>query len=268
MSAVSSRRIGLAAAAVAIWASSAAGQYVVSAMAGFIHHAEGEVFLEDKPIAPKPTEFLHAQEGQRLRTGKGRAELMLSPGSFVRLGPSSELEMVSAGLLTARVKLHAGSLIVDLVDVLEDGAIVVEAGEAEILLVKPGLYRIDAPGVGAASMQVIRGRARASVGEAEPRGVKDGRELQLVADANPRKIGDQEPDELRRWSDQRSAVLGRQAKAARKEQLSGMSSAERALYEMMMRRPMPRSSGGSSQGGGASTRSSGSSSGSSGGSRK
>lgn len=267
---MSSKLIRLTAAAAAIWASSAAGQYVVSAMAGFIHYADGEVFLEGKPIAPKPTEFLHAQEGQRLRTGAGRAELMLSPGSFVRLGPSSELEMVSAGLLTARLRLHAGSLLVDLVDVLEDGAIVVETGDAEIFLVKPGLYRFDAPSGTDPSMQVIRGRARASVSEAKPRNVKGDRELLLVADAKPLKTGDQEPDDLRRWSEERAALLGRQAKAARKEQLAGMDPAERALLEMIMHRPSPQPSSGSRQGAGAGAGSSGSrgSSGSSGGSRR
>jgi len=240
------KQLRLALAATLIWAAAASGQFVISVMAGFIHQSEGEVFLEGEPIAPKPTDFLHAQERQRLRTGRGRAELMLTPGSFVRLGPDSELEMVSAGLLSARVRLHAGSMLVDLVDVFEESSIAVEAGEAEILLVKPGLYRFDASDQADASVQVIRGRARASVGEAEPRGVKGGRELRLVADAKPEKIGDQEPDELRHWSDGRSEVLGRQAKAARKEQLSGMSAAERDLYQLMMRRPMPQSTGGSS----------------------
>jgi len=237
---MSAKQLRLALGAALISATAASAQYVLSAMAGFIHHTEGEVFLEGKPIAPKATDFLHAQEGQRLRTAAGRAELMLTPGSFVRLGDSSELEMVSAGLLSARVRLHAGSVLVDLVDVFEEGAIAVEAGNSEVLLLKPGLYRIDERGGAGASVQVIRGRARATVADAKPQGVKGNRELLLVAEAKPEKIGDQESDELRSWSDERSSALGQQAKAARKEQLESMDPAERALVEMLMRTPNPQ----------------------------
>ena len=33
-------------------------------------------YLDDKPIAPKKTDLLHIQDGQRLRTGDGRAEVI------------------------------------------------------------------------------------------------------------------------------------------------------------------------------------------------
>lgn len=76
-------------------------QHAVSARAGMINVAEGDVFLSDDrspaplPVDPRPSELISMKEGQTLRTGEGRAEILLTPGAFLRLGESSAVRLLS-----------------------------------------------------------------------------------------------------------------------------------------------------------------------------
>src|SRR6185503_9015823 len=87
-------------------------QNVVSARAGLVHHADGRVLLDDKPIVHKVTQFSEVKENSELRTERGRAEILLTPGVFLRLGEDSRLTMLSSKLTDVRVRLDAGSAVV------------------------------------------------------------------------------------------------------------------------------------------------------------
>ena len=60
-------------------------QEVVSARSGVVHFLEGAVSLDDQPLDRKADAFATMKEGSTLRTGKGRAELLLTPNVFLRL---------------------------------------------------------------------------------------------------------------------------------------------------------------------------------------
>jgi len=63
-------------------ASAAHAQYLVNAPVGMIYFTEGEVYLNTPPVkAPPPV----MTNGQVLRTGSGRAEVLLAPGVFLRM---------------------------------------------------------------------------------------------------------------------------------------------------------------------------------------
>jgi hypothetical protein len=83
----------------------ALGQYIVSTMAGYIHFSDGGVLLEEKPFEFNAAEIVHVGDGQRLRTVDGRAEVMVVPGSFIRLSAGAGLEMIRGGRLSAEMKL-------------------------------------------------------------------------------------------------------------------------------------------------------------------
>ncbi len=215
-----------------------AGQYTISAMAGYIHHVEGEVWLNDRAIAPKPEDFEHVMEGRRLRTGLGRAELMLVPGSFLRLGAESEIEMISAGLASAVVRLHRGALIVDLRTLFEDDSIAILIEDHEVRFRKTGSYRLDA---GAApALRVFAGRARVE-GAGEGFNVKAGQRCDLASGA-AQKAAKADADELEEWSGERGELLAVMSEKARKERWDGMSEAERAMLRMILYRPRPPAS--------------------------
>ena len=134
-------------------------QDVISAKAGMINHIEGRVLLQGERLIEVRPSSLHLEAGQRLRTEDGRAEVLFAVGSYLRLGPHSEVEMVSAGLTSASVRLHQGSLIVDAYIVYDEDSLTLLAGEAEVHLLKKGVYRLDAPSEEGSSLTVVQGNA-------------------------------------------------------------------------------------------------------------
>jgi hypothetical protein len=216
----------------------ARGQTVISAMTGYIHHAEGEVFLDDRPIQPKPTDFLLVLDGQRLRTGEGKAEVMLTPGGFLRLGSNSEMEMISAGLARARLRVTAGSAIVQMLSIFEKDAVAVLAGDGEIQFSKPGVYRLNATNP-APALKVFEGKAAVLSGDYK-RDLKGKQTLALsrIEAAEVEKFNPKEKDPLDEWSETRAEALGQIARSSKSAE-GGMDPLYREWIEMTLRRPQP-----------------------------
>ena len=59
---------------------------------------EGTVYLGDQPLQPRFGKYPTIAEGSELRTAKGRAEVLLTPGVFLRLGEGSSIRMVASAL--------------------------------------------------------------------------------------------------------------------------------------------------------------------------
>ena len=89
--------------AVAFLASPADAQSVISAHSGVIHYFEGSVYLGDQPLESHLGKFSSVPQGGELRTEKGRAEVLLTPGVFLRMGESTKIRMVSNQLSDTRV---------------------------------------------------------------------------------------------------------------------------------------------------------------------
>src|SRR6516165_6834238 len=81
----------------------AAGQEVISVRSGVIHFFEGSDYLNDQPLEPHPGKFQILAEGDELRTAQGRAEVLLTPGVFLRMGENSAIRMVANTLVDTRV---------------------------------------------------------------------------------------------------------------------------------------------------------------------
>jgi hypothetical protein len=73
----------------------APAQQMISAKAGLINVVEGQAIVDGKPLVPKPSEFTQLKPGSLLETGEGRSEVLLSPGSYLRLSENSAIRMTS-----------------------------------------------------------------------------------------------------------------------------------------------------------------------------
>ena len=98
-----------------VWLSASA-QPVISARAGLIQLTDGSVFLDDQRLEQRAAKFDQMKEGSELRTQDGRAEVLLTPGTFLRIGNDSAIRMVSNRLVDTRVRLLNGAAIVDAAD--------------------------------------------------------------------------------------------------------------------------------------------------------
>ncbi|MDX2150701.1 MAG: hypothetical protein SFV54_08195 [Bryobacteraceae bacterium] len=214
-------------AALAIALSAVAGaqaQTIVSARSGLVHYVEGEAFLDDKVIDPKPGEFPQIKEKSLFRTGEGRAEILLNTGVVLRLGEESSIRMLSSRLTDTRLEVLSGSALIEAAEILEGNSVVLIAGQSEVALRKRGLYRIDFNPV---RLRVYDGEAGVNLA-GQVVLVKDSRTMNLDgADAIVAKFDDKMTDSLYRWGKSRAGYIA-MANAASARQISSAGSSWRS----------------------------------------
>jgi hypothetical protein len=91
----------------------AGAQSVISTHSGVVHFFEGTVFLGDQPLESHLGRYPSVPKGAELRTANGRAEVLLTPGVFLRMKDHSAIRMVANDLADTQVELLAGSIIVE-----------------------------------------------------------------------------------------------------------------------------------------------------------
>src|SRR5665213_2721075 len=89
------------------------GQSVISARSGLVNYFEGNVFLDGRPLVRKFGTFARLAPGSTLLTQSGRAEVLLTPNVYFRMGENSTIRMISDSLADTQVELLAGSASVD-----------------------------------------------------------------------------------------------------------------------------------------------------------
>ncbi len=143
----------------------AGAQPVISAVAGLVLYSEGHVLINDAPLLYDPAHFVHLREGQRLHAERGRVELMLVPDVLVRLDTGAEIEMLTAQLTNAHIRLVSGSCTVEVRRRVDSGAVEVELAGAAIRFDGNGLYRLKNRIDSTPAIEVFRGKASVSTGQ-------------------------------------------------------------------------------------------------------
>jgi hypothetical protein len=122
----------------------ALAQSVISAHSGLIHLSEGAVFLDDQRIEQKTGKFDQMNNGSELRTAEGRAEVLLTPATFIRLGANSAIRMLSNQLDDTRVELLRGSAMLDQgSDTLASTSVTILYNLDQVRIKQPGRFRFD-----------------------------------------------------------------------------------------------------------------------------
>jgi hypothetical protein len=181
----------------------AAGQQMISAKSGMIHYVEGKVLLDNKAVEPKLGVFPQMNNESLLRTEQGRAEVLLAPGVFLRLGESSGVRMISNKLTDTRLELLGGSALIECAELRKETPILVVFRDAKIWLRNDGLYRLnsDPP-----ELRVYDGEAGVEQGR-QPLTVKKGRVLALDGTLALAKFDTKLGDSLHRWARRRAEYL-------------------------------------------------------------
>src|SRR5688500_11414993 len=188
---------------------SAADRFVISAKAGGVNFVEGAVGVVRK--TGKSGQLLKGdtlQIGDRVSTGPdGKAEILLNPGSFLRLGGNSAFEFKTTALEDLQLRLDRGSAILE-VFAAEDFEVAVSTPKTKYLLVETGVYRIDIQDFGEGNLEVWKGLAK--VGHAGEF-VKAGRVATVGAAGivTISKFDRDDQDALDRWSKARGKELAK-----------------------------------------------------------
>ena len=203
-----------------VFAPSMFAQSVISTHSGVVQYVEGQAYVADKLVDQKFGQFPDIKANQVFRTANGRAEILLTPGVFLRLGENSSIRMISTQLSDTRVEVLSGSAMVESSDMPKDNAVRLVYKNDSIDLEKQGLYRLD---TSPARFAVYEGEAIVtdSSGQLTLRGGKaTNLGAVLQAESFDRKADDQ--DALYRWSDRRASYVA-QANVASASAVSGNS---------------------------------------------
>src|SRR6185295_11271209 len=87
---------------------SAWGQSAITAKSGLVHHIEGSAVITGDPNNRTAGKFYNVEEGRTLKTEKGRAEILLNPGVFLRLDYNTEFKMISSKLTDTQIQIDRG----------------------------------------------------------------------------------------------------------------------------------------------------------------
>jgi hypothetical protein len=175
-------------------------QSVISTHSGLIHYSEGLVFIDDRPLAPSYGRFSEISENSVLRTEQGRAEVLLTPNTFLRIGENSAVRMISSDLSDTQVEFLKGSAILQSNDIpLPDNSVTLIYKGCDIRLPKQGLYRVDSE---PPRLKMYNGDSEVSFDGKTV--VVSERNLFSFPDAVVSERFARETDALDRWADKRS----------------------------------------------------------------
>jgi hypothetical protein len=178
-----------------------------TALPGTINYVEGQVSIGNQALKADSVGSAELQAGQTLTTANGRAEILLTPGIFLRLDNNSSVTMITPSLTDTRVELLKGRANVEVTEIHKENSIRIASAGASTELLKKGLYEFDAD---RNLVRVFDGKATVE-DQGRSVDVKGGREVSLNAgdELKARKFDKDanEEDELYRWSKLRSSYL-------------------------------------------------------------
>jgi hypothetical protein len=198
-----------------VFAGAALAQKVISAKSGLILFVQGRVSVDggglDTGARPLPLKsgnlYRQLKDGERLSTQRGRAEILLNPGTVLRLGDISRMRMDEIKITDACVSLESGAAVVTVNYIPRNDRIRLVVGGSDIVLKKAGVYRFDLGRVDSA-----RGRMRVFSGLAEVRRagssalirVKRGQAVTFDENLEVVKFDLKDTDALQLWASARS----------------------------------------------------------------
>jgi hypothetical protein len=176
-------------------------QSVISTHSGVVHYFEGSVYLGDQLLESHPGKFAIVTKGAELRTAQGRAEVLLTPGVFLRLGEGSAMRMVDNDLSHTLVELLSGSAVVDSDEQKSVTSVSLLYKHWTVRFGEQGVYRIDCE---PPRLWVLEGKAEVSTdGHDAPVSVRAGMYMPFAAVLLPQQAIDSPPDALSAWSEGR-----------------------------------------------------------------
>ncbi|MEO8597030.1 MAG: hypothetical protein ABI759_27175 [Candidatus Solibacter sp.] len=121
----------------------AVAQPVISAKSGVISYVIGHVLVDDREVKQSETKVTEIKENGVLKTEEGRAEVLLTLGSILRVGDNASLKMLTTRLIDTRVDLLSGTHILEVADVNKDNNLTIVMKDTTAVITKRGLYRFD-----------------------------------------------------------------------------------------------------------------------------
>ncbi|MFM2124946.1 MAG: hypothetical protein RL328_1397 [Acidobacteriota bacterium] len=218
------RRLLLAAIAMTAVASA---QEIVSAKAGLIHLMEGKVLINGAEAEQKGDQFLSLKESEVLATERGRAEVLLNAGTYLRVGENSSFRLASTDLEDTKVTVLSGTTLIEVSELPKDTLVTVEILGSQAQLKKRGLYEFTATAPG--KVRVYDGELALKSEGSLPIPLQKGREIAFNAlIGGPVKFDQAVTTALYRWGARRARYIAQANASAASSLLSNQ-----AMYTLL-----------------------------------
>ena len=176
----------------------------MTARPGTINYVEGQVSLDGRALNASQTGYVPLEPNQMLSTINGKAEILLSPGVFLRIGDNSTVRMVSPELSEPQIELVRGEAMIEVDWMPKDQRVGVLERGSQAWITTRGLYRFDSD---AGKVAVIDGKIEVTEND-QKREFGKGKEVTLTAaKLQPESFDRKAEDDLYRWSNVRSGYL-------------------------------------------------------------
>ena len=186
------------------------GEQARQATPGTVNYVEGAVYLNGSLLNVQDVGNATLVPGQEISTGKGKVEILLTPGVFLRLDDNSTVKMVSPDLTLTQVELDKGRAGVEVDEIHDQNDLQVIDANVTTRLNKRGYYEFDA---NKPEAMVFNGEAHVQFGDDKWREIKGHHELALndqsaLAREKPEGFNENgAKDELYNWNSLRSEYM-------------------------------------------------------------
>jgi hypothetical protein len=174
---------------------------------GMVNYVEGSAELDGSPLARRDVGRATLQPGEVLSTEKGKAEVLLTPGVFLRLDDNSAVKMIAPDLTQTQVEIDKGRAAVEVDQIFPQNNLQIVVGGVTTQLVKPGFYEFSA---NQPEAMVFQGQAEVREPNGKFKEIKNHHEMALVPDAERKTVSfdtQDAQDEFYNWSSLRSQYL-------------------------------------------------------------
>ena len=174
---------------------------------GTVNYIEGAAYLNGNPISNRQIGNAELGAGQQLNTANGRAEILLTPGIFLRVDANSAVKMISPDLAQTQVELEHGRAAVEVDQIFPQNMIQIVDHGVTTQLLKPGYYEFSS---NPPQAKVFDGRAEVELGDGRWETLKAHHEMALVEGVHEKTYDfNAKPanDALYNWSSLRSHYL-------------------------------------------------------------
>jgi hypothetical protein len=204
-------------------------KFVISAKAGGINAVTGRAIVHGKGTSEweQLTIKEDLQAGDVVKTDfDGRVEMLLNPGSYLRIGENSEFELSDNSLDNLEVRLLRGTAIVEATGADDTELLInITTPDTRMAIVRRGLYRVNVfPGD---STELIVRKGRVMLGDSHTK-IKGGNKVVFasgsVSIAKLEKADKKNFDDLDNWSKERAHTVAKANSRLRERELRTMFS--------------------------------------------
>jgi hypothetical protein len=111
---------------------------------GTVNYIEGQATIGAQALGEKSVGTAKLAAAHSLSTEDGRAEILLTPGIFLRVDNHSSVQMISPGLADTIMTLKKGRAMVEVAEIRPENNVRIGENNSSSQLLKAGLYDFDA----------------------------------------------------------------------------------------------------------------------------